>query len=381
MVDPIFIALILILALTTVVLFLAGWNRVYAPLPNPRYPAKDYLPENVKAVRWALGEAEAIVVTRGRQRAATPSVIFVPGFAEDYRYGLLGLSDWMAETPEFRVTVLVKRGYVNPFFEHDVRLQAFPGDLEEGGEIYRIGEDAAVVRALIQNDPSQHVILWGHSQGGAVVQDTMTLTHENNFSLRRDLLEKVQGVVLEGAVLPSSGFSFLVGLPKFKSWVIPGLNFIPIGHFLDDFLIYRARKTLRAIGRPDLLARLSCLDRCLYRFQRPLVALDNGWSLKEFVREHGRVKILKELHKEKRLFGLFPSRRDLILDTKENLRVMRESCEVPADFEGLEGPLMILDQTHFVSLERPELAANLLRRIVSGYSTPMAKTLVATPTS
>ncbi|MDF1665542.1 MAG: hypothetical protein P1V97_27530, partial [Planctomycetota bacterium] len=132
---------------------------------------------------------------------------------------------------------------------------------------------------------------------------------------------------------------------------------------------------------PDLLPRLTCLDRCLYRFQRPLVALDNGWSLKEFVRESGRVKILKELHKEKKLFGLFPSRRDLILDTKENLRVMRESCELSADFEGLEGPLMILDQTHFVSLERPELAADLLRRIVSGYSQPNAKALVVAATS
>ncbi|MDF1661692.1 MAG: hypothetical protein P1V97_07960, partial [Planctomycetota bacterium] len=237
MVVPVVIAVLTVMVLVAIVLFIAGWNRINAPLPNPRYPAKDYLPENVKAVRWALGEAEAIVVTRGRQSKSTASVIFVPGFAEDYRYGLLGLSDWMAETPEFRVTVLVKRGYVNPFFEHDVRLQKFPGELEDGGEIYRVGEDAAVVRALIQNDPSEHVILWGHSQGGAVVQDTMTLTEGDRFSLRRDLLEKVQGVVLEGAVLPSSGFSFIVGLPKFKSWVIPGLNFIPIGHFLDDFVV------------------------------------------------------------------------------------------------------------------------------------------------
>lgn len=381
MVVPILIAVVTSLVFLTILLFIAGWNRMFATNPSPRYPAKNYLPENVKAVRWALGEAEAIVVSRGRQGANTPSVIFVPGFAEDYRYGLLGLSDWMKESPEFRLTVLVKRGYVNPFFEHDVRLQAFPGELDEGGEVFTIGEDAAVVRALIRNDPSDHVILWGHSQGGAVVQETVTKKQGAEFTLRRELLEKVQGVVLEGAVLPTSGFSFLVGLPKFKSWVIPGLNFMAIGHFLDDFLIYRARKTLRLIGRPDLLARLSCLDRCLYRFQRPLVALDNGWSIKEFVREGGRVNVLKELHKEKKLYGLFPSRRDLILDTRENLRVMRESCELSVDFEGLEGPLMVLDQTHFVSLERPELAANLLRRVVDGQAQARAEALVLAATN
>lgn len=381
MVVPISIALITFLVLVTTLLFIAGWNRLFAPLPNPRYSAREYLPDNVKAVRWSLGEAEALVVTHGRQGPSTPSIIFVPGFAEDFRYGLLGLSEWMKDNPQFRLTVLLKRGYVNPFFEHDVRLQKFPGELEDGDEIYSIAEDAAVVRALVRNDPSERVILWGHSQGGAVIQDAVTQRDGSKFTLRRAFLEKVQGLVLEGAVLPSSGFSFLVGLPKFKSWVIPGLNFIPIGHFLDDFLIYKARKTLKMIGRADLNARLSCLDRCLYRFQRPLVALDNGWSLKEFVKDHGRVDILKELHKEKKLFGLFPSRRDLILDTKENLRVIRESCELSPDFEGLEGPLMILDQTHFVSLERPELAADLARRIFAGQEQVKAKALVLAATT
>jgi pimeloyl-ACP methyl ester carboxylesterase len=373
MVMMILVALATLTIVTLVVLFVTGWSRMLTALPSPRYASKDFLPDDVKAIRWGLGEAQALVVTRGIQGRGTPSVIFVPGFAEDYRYGLLGLSEWMSQNSCFRLTVLLKRGYVSPFFEQDIHLQAFPGHLGPGGEVFTIEEDAAVVRALIENDPSDHIVLWGHSQGGAVVQDAVTLrSGDHQFSLRRPLLDRVRGLVLEGSVLPDSGFSFLVGLPKFKSWVIPGLNFIPIGHFLDDFLIYRARKTLRTLGRSDLEQRLSCLDRCLYVFQKPLIALDNGWSIKTFVKERGRVEVLKELHKENRLFGLFPSKNDLILDTQENLRVMRESCQLSKDYVGLEGPIMVLDQTHFVSLERPELAADLLHRIAD-FSTDLAR--------
>jgi pimeloyl-ACP methyl ester carboxylesterase len=358
---------ILILAL----LFLAGWSRMFASLPNPRYQAALYLPENVRAVRWDLGEAQALVVTRGKQGQTTPSIIFVPGFAEDYRYGLLGLSDWMEQRPSFRLTVLLKRGYVNPFFEQDICLQPFPGTLAEGGEVFTIEEDGAVVRALIDNDPSDHIVLWGHSQGGAVIQEAVTDKQSDGaFALRTKLLDRVRGLVLEGSVLPDSGFCFLLGLPKFKSWVIPGLNFIPVGHLLDGVLIFKARDNLRRIGRRDALARISILDRCLYRFRKPLVALDNGWSNKAFVKETGRVEVLKALHSKDRLFGLFPSKSDLILDTKENLRVIRQSCGLSPSFVGSDGPVMILDQTHFVSLERPEIAADLLARIPAFMTSP-----------
>lgn len=349
---------------------------------GPRVPAGPLLPADVTVFRRRVEEAELLVLERGPQGPDTPSILHVPGFAEDVRHGLLSLRDWIDRTPCFRVQILNKRGYAPPFFEQDIAVRDAPFRVTVPAG-YPIEGDAAIVRELTAADPSGAIILWGHSQGGATVQQALTeLVGPDEFVLREDLAARVRAMVLEAAVLPGGGLDWRIDVPRSRLLMRMGLDLVPLADKFDGVVLASVRRRLRALDRPDREHRIEALRQCLFRFRKPRVAIDNGWSLLTFMKERGRVGVLERLHAMGKLRGLFPTRRDLVLGTRRNLAIIRGIMGPTEESDEVRGPLVTPNQSHFIGLERPDLCADLLDALLrepsssgepSGVSEPLGR--------
>lgn len=349
--------------------FVMGWRGLRREIKSPHYRSRDFIPAEVlesgQVRRWTMEAGEALVLWRGAQNEKTRSVIFVPGFSEDTRLGLLALRGWLLREDSARLTIVLKRGYSSPFQDADAPLaEPFPQAIPPLGEGYSVAQDAELVRALINVDPSDSIVLWGHSQGGATVQEALSERLPGGaMRLREELLPRLRAMVLEASVMPGSNFAPALRLPLSPLLIWPFLPWVPLGHAMDSALIGEARRRLRENPPPDLEQRLTIYDRNLYRFKSLKVAWDNARSLARFVREHERQELLRALARQGKLYGMFPERRDVILDTQSNLRVARSCAQLRAEHRGQKDPIWVLDQTHFMSLERPELAGRLLQKI------------------
>lgn len=359
------IPLLFSLSLLLLIHYLWGTSLLHKKLPSPIYQTPPTIPENCQAQRLPIGQAQVLLITKGPQNQHTPSVIFVPGFAEDFRYGLLGLHQWLHNSPSARLTILLKRGYANPFPEPLFPLlQNTPWTLEDKDDSFTIDQDAHVVRTLIQHDPSNHITLWGHSQGGATAQAALTtIDQHSNPTLNQQIMPRLSALVLEAAVLPGGKLAPIPALIPFRSLAHCILPHLWIGNKLDFVLLHSVRRTLKKSKLPDLQHRLEIIDRCLYRFLKPHVALENAWSLKSFMKQHQRQIILKELAKHQKLFGLFPISKDLILHTQQNLRILQECAPQLLGDDPLKHTLITCPQSHFVTIERPDLGLLLLQKI------------------
>lgn len=361
--------------MSAALLYLRSALRIDRPLSGPRYRAAPFLPERVAAVRWSIGEAEAVVVTRGPQAPGTPSVIYVPGFAEDARLGLLSLSEWMAAAPSFRAVLLNKRGYAPCFYAEDIRREPFPGDFEDQDPGFPISADAAVVQALLAVDPCGAAALWGHSQGGATVQLAVSRPDGRGGRLiDEDIIARVRGVVLEASVLPGGRLDHFISGPFDRALTQMGFELAPLLHQLDVLVAGAVRRRLRRSLLADRSVRRRCLDQGLYRFKRPRVALDNSESLMAFQRERRGAGLLRDLAARGLLSGLFPARKDWVLDARTNARIMRAAFEG----SGFEDRLVIVDHTHWVALENPALARAALDALFGEDQRPSA---ARTPTA